>query len=204
MVPERALFVTTLHDAPVTAPVPTNGPETNMILLSEDRGYTWGSISFKRTFAPRPRPPRNLPAVHSLTPGNGSRHGGSNASMPCIPKFENPLSSAFQPLWCLVFKGLVSKIDTSCLAAATADAIIGLHINRALLIFYGMHSTDSKGVAILTIMLANNVQHFFLLSTMEFRFVFFTTSQTSDETSMKGNKNETSPRSCRSLPGLIP
>ena len=45
MVPESALFVTTLHEAPVTAPVPTSGPETKISLFSGPRGSVWGSTS---------------------------------------------------------------------------------------------------------------------------------------------------------------
>jgi hypothetical protein len=57
-------------------------------------------------------------------------------------------------------------MNTSRLATATADAIIGLYINRALLIFYGMHSTDPHSIAILAIVSTNNVEHLPLLSTL--------------------------------------
>jgi hypothetical protein len=57
-------------------------------------------------------------------------------------------------------------MNTNRFATATADAIIGLHINRTLLISYGMHSTDPHSVAILAVVSTNNVKHLPLLSTL--------------------------------------
>jgi len=90
-------------------------------------------------------------------------------------------------------------MNTNRFATATADAIIGLHINRTLLIFYGMHGTDSKGVAILAIVSTNYVKHCCLLSTTAFRSVSFMISQAGDDTWIKCNKKETNLKFCRSL-----
>jgi hypothetical protein len=75
------------------------------------------------------------------------------------------LRRSFQPGLGFVFKGLVTKGDAGRFTAATSDAIIGFYVNRALLIFYGFYRTDSHGIAILTIMFADNVKHRDFLST---------------------------------------
>jgi hypothetical protein len=65
--------------------------------------------------------------------------------------------SPFKPFRCLVFKGLVPEIYACCFAAGTANALIGLNINRALLIFHSMNRAYPHCIAIFAIMLADSV-----------------------------------------------
>jgi hypothetical protein len=76
---------------------------------------------------------------------------------------DSPLSSAFEPLKCLVFQGLEAKTQTCCFAAPATNAVVRLHVNGVLLIFNGAHSTDPHGIAIFAIMWTNDVKHIYLL-----------------------------------------
>ena len=74
------------------------------------------------------------------------------------------LRRSFQPGLGFVFQGLVTKGDTGRFAAATSDAIIGFYVNRALLIFNGMHGTDPKRITVLAVVFTDHIKHFYLLS----------------------------------------
>jgi hypothetical protein len=79
---------------------------------------------------------------------------------------NNILSSSgpFQPFRRLVFKGLIAECDAGRFTATAPDAVIGFHIDGTLSILYGAHGADPECVTILAVMLADNVQHLYLLS----------------------------------------
>jgi hypothetical protein len=73
------------------------------------------------------------------------------------------LCSPLKPFGCLVLQGLVTENDACRFAATAANAVVCLHVNGILLIFYGVHSTDYEGITVFTVVFANNVEHFYLL-----------------------------------------
>jgi hypothetical protein len=68
-----------------------------------------------------------------------------------------PLGSSSQPSLGFVLQGLIAKGHAGSLATAAADTLVSFYIDRLLLIYYGMDSTHMHGVAIFTVVRADNV-----------------------------------------------
>ena len=71
------------------------------------------------------------------------------------------LGGSLQPSLCFILQGFIAKGHTGCFAAATADTLVRVYINRLLLIYYRVDSTHMHSVAIFTVVRANNVKHRF-------------------------------------------
>jgi hypothetical protein len=73
---------------------------------------------------------------------------------------DQKLGGSHEPLRGFIFQGLITKCDTTGLATATANTIIGFHVNGTLFILNGMHSAYPEGIAIFAVMFADNIEHF--------------------------------------------